>query len=122
MNTPSFTGAASVAIADLQAAYRERRTTPVAVLEQLLPRIAAAADRGIWITLLPPEQVLEQATQLADRDPASLPLYGIPFALKDNIDLAGVPTTAACPAFAYTPAQSAFVVTLGDSGPSEGAF
>jgi allophanate hydrolase len=117
MNTPVYQGAPGVAIADLQAAYRERRTTPVAVLEQLLPRIAAAADHGIWITLLPPGQVLQQARLLADRDPASLPLYGIPFALKDNIDLAGVPTTAACPAFAYTPAQSAFVVSrLIDAG------
>jgi allophanate hydrolase len=40
-----------------------------------------------------------------------LPLYGIPFAIKDNIDLAGTPTTAGCPAFAYTPPDSAFVVT-----------
>ena len=41
---------------------------------------------------------------------ADLPLYGVPFAIKDNIDLAGTPTTAACPAFAYTPDRSAFVV------------
>lgn len=44
--------------------------------------------------------------------PDSLPLYGIPFAVKDNIDLAGIPTTAACPAYAYTPERSARVVEL----------
>ena len=43
-------------------------------------------------------------------DPASLPLYGVPFAIKDNIDLAGIPTTAACPAFAYVPERSATIV------------
>ena len=47
---------------------------------------------------------------LAAADPRDLPLYGIPFAIKDNIDLAGIPTTAACPAFAYTPQRSAHVV------------
>ncbi|HEY4973148.1 MAG TPA: allophanate hydrolase, partial [Steroidobacteraceae bacterium] len=97
-------------ITDLLAAYRERRTTPLAVLEQFFARLDAAPDHGVWITLLAREQVLAQARALAERDPASLPLYGIPFALKDNIDLANVPTTAACPAFAYTPVQSAYVV------------
>ena len=117
MSTSPSKASRSLAIADLSAAYRERRTTPLAVFEELFARIAAAADHGIWITLLPPERALEQARRLADRDPASLPLYGIPFALKDNIDLANVPTTAACPAFAYTPAQSAYVVSrLIDAG------
>ena len=50
------------------------------------------------------------ARALADADPRILPLYGIPFAVKDNIDCAGLPTTAACPAFAYTPTQNAHVV------------
>ena len=50
------------------------------------------------------------AKNLAGKDPASLPLYGIPFAIKDNIDLAGTPTTAGCPDFAFTPQKSATVV------------
>src|SRR5580658_5219474 len=100
----------SLAIADLSADYRARRITPVELIELLLERIAALRDRGIWISQLAPGRVLEQARALCERDPASLPLYGIPFAIKDNIDLAGTPTTAGCPAFAYTPAQSAFVV------------
>ena len=50
------------------------------------------------------------AARLAAEGPAGKPLYGVPFAVKDNIDVAGLPTTAACPAFAYRPERSAFVV------------
>lgn len=99
-----------LAISGLGDAYRRRRTTPVEVVSALLERIAASTGRGIWVSLLPQQRVLEQARALGARDPASLPLYGIPFAIKDNIDLADVPTTAGCPEFAYTPAQSAHVV------------
>ncbi|MGA2366623.1 MAG: allophanate hydrolase, partial [Steroidobacteraceae bacterium] len=74
----------SLAIADLTGEYRARRTTPLELIELLLERIAALSDRGIWISQLTPERVLEQARALCERDPASLPLYGIPFAIKDN--------------------------------------
>jgi len=102
--------ARSLAIADLMAAYRVGRTTPRQIVQWVHERIATCRDRGIWISLLPIERTLERAQALGACDPASLPLYGIPFAIKDNIDLAGTPTTAACPAYAYTPAESAFVV------------
>src|ERR1700723_3337840 len=108
MNVPVAHRARSLSISDLSTAYRERRTTPLALVEELFTRIAAA-EPGIWITRLP-QHSLECARRLAGQDPASLPLYGIPFAIKDNIDLANVPTTVACPAFAYTPAESAYVV------------
>lgn len=82
---------------------------PSALFRELLER--AARDRHqAWISLLPAERILALAQALDDRDPGSLPLYGVPFAIKDNIDLAGQPTTAACPDFAYTPAASATVV------------
>ena len=110
MSTAAADTPPSLVITDLLAAYREHRTTPEAVLQRIYTRIAAATGHNIWITLLPLEQALAQASRLAARDPKSLPLYGIPFAIKDNIDLAHVPTTAACPAYAYTPEQSAFVV------------
>jgi allophanate hydrolase len=110
MNSLAPANDRSLAIADLASAYRERRTTPLELVQGLLARIAAVPDRGIWITLIPRELVLEQALILGEIDPASLPLYGIPFAIKDNIDLADVATTAACPAFAYTPGRSAYVV------------
>jgi allophanate hydrolase len=110
MNLPALGCARSLGIADLSSAYRSRRTTPVAVVRELYALIAACPDPAVWITLLPIEQVLEQAQVLAGCDPSSLPLYGIPFAIKDNIDLADVRTTVACEAFAYLPAQSAHVV------------
>src|SRR4030066_1698239 len=90
--------------------YRERALTPSALVEQLYARLEGEDVRRIWITRLTREQLLCYARALEARDPASLPLYGIPFAIKDNIDLAGVPTTAGCPEHAYTPTQSATVV------------
>jgi len=68
--------------------------------------IRARGERPVWIHVIPEEETLARAAAL---DP-SLPLYGMTFAIKDNIDLAGVPTTAGCPDYAYTPAKSALVV------------
>ena len=64
---------------------------------------------GVWISLVPEAHALERAREL-EADNRELPLKGQTFAIKDNIDLAGTPTTAACPAFSYTPTRSAFVV------------
>src|SRR6266702_2133686 len=97
-------------IHDLLAGYRSGRMSPVQSLESVLEAIARAPERNAWITLLPHERVLAMAQALTSRSPDSLPLYGIPFAIKDNIDLAGIPTTAGCPEYAYTPSESAFVV------------
>ncbi|WP_289367835.1 allophanate hydrolase [Pantoea stewartii] len=66
-----------------------------------------------WICLASPAQLEAQITPLLARyqqDPDALPLFGVPFAVKDNIDVAGWPTTAACPAFSYTAEEDAFVV------------
>jgi allophanate hydrolase len=97
-------------ICDLLADYRAGRISPVQVMESVLEAVARAPERNAWITLLPRERVLAMAQALVSRPPESLPLYGIPFAIKDNIDLAGIPTTAGCPEYAYTPSESAFVV------------
>ena len=61
----------SLAIADLAAAYRERRTTPLELVQALLARIAATGARGIWISLVPPELALQQAHILGASDPDS---------------------------------------------------
>jgi allophanate hydrolase len=97
-------------ICNLLADYQAGRTSPVDVMESVLEAIARAPERNAWITLVPRERVLAMAQALVSRPPQSLPLYGIPFAIKDNIDLADIPTSAGCPEYAYTPSESAFVV------------
>jgi allophanate hydrolase len=110
MTTPPL---ADLSIPALQARLREGSLTPLHLVEELDAAITAdeaACPRHAWIHRLSLNELRAQAERLQGLDPASLPLYGIPFAIKDNIDLAGVPTTAACPDFAYTPTQHATVV------------
>ena len=95
----------------LRTAYTAGDSTP----RQLIPalREQAAALNGefnAFIHLMTAEELEPYLAALDGKTPAELPLYGIPFAIKDNIDLAGVTTTAACPAFAYTPETSATIV------------
>lgn len=110
MKSSTPVSAHSLLISDLQTSYRTGQLTPVALVKSVYDRISSFAHRGIWISLLPIERTLDFARALCERDPASLPLFGVPFAIKDNIDLASWPTTAGCPAYAYTPQQSAPVV------------
>jgi allophanate hydrolase len=95
----------SLDIASLLETYARGALSPVDVINAIYDDIDAYGERPVWITLAPRAQALAKV--------ASAPkgaLFGIPFAVKDNIDVAGLPTTCACPAFAYTPAHSAFVV------------
>ena len=80
--------------------------TPAALVEALYDRIEAWPDKAVFISLVP----REDARQVALGTDMSLPLAGIPFVVKDNIDVAGMPTTAACPDFAYIPQVDATVV------------
>jgi allophanate hydrolase len=98
-----------LSITNLRQRYLKGEITPTAVVEHIA-KVTKKDPNRIWIHRLPVGRLREYAKALEGKDIAALPLYGVPFAIKDNIDLAGVPTTAACPAFAYTPKQSALVV------------
>jgi len=94
----------------LRAAYRAGTLSVRQVVDEVLRRIAAAGDDKVWISRVPDEALRAQAAELDEQGDKSLPLFGIPFAVKDNIDVAGLPTTAACPGFAYQPERPAEVV------------
>lgn len=98
-------------ISALRSAYQNGETTVEQVIATCRTR-AEAAPKETWIRLLTEDEIAVYVNDLRGESPATKPLYGIPFVIKDNIDLANVPTTAACPAYAYTPKQSAFVVEL----------
>jgi len=95
-------------LADWRAAYARPGASPRTLLAPLLAR--RSAGDPAWIHHCSDAFLDAQFTRLEAAAPAGLPLYGVPFAVKDNIDVAGLPTTAACPAFAYTPERHATVV------------
>lgn len=92
----------------LRGAYASGRSL-AEIIEQVFARIAEVDDEGIFIALRDKASLLAEAQALGPYDPTK-PLWGVPFAVKDNIDVAGLPTTAACPAYAYEPTADAFVV------------
>ena len=75
------------------------------VIRDVYQRIKADSSSAVWISIVEEEVAVERV-----RSAPRGPLYGIPFAVKDNINVAGLPTTCACPAFAHVPARSATVV------------
>jgi allophanate hydrolase len=95
-------------LASVQAAYREGFTVREVIGEAL--RRSEADTHHAYIHLLTPEEIEPFLARLESADPTRLPLYGVPFAIKDNIDLAHIPTTAGCPEFAFTPTEHAVVV------------
>lgn len=97
-------------IKDLRAKYLNGETTVKEVVSSILKKIEQTRDYNIWIYTLNEEELSPYLKNLENKSPKNLPLYGIPFAIKDNIDLVGIPTTAACPEFSYIPKKSAFVV------------
>jgi allophanate hydrolase len=96
-------------IASLVAAHRTGARSPEQTVAQCYARIRAHDDPAVFITLCAEDDALAEARALAGTG-ADRPLYGVPVAVKDNIDVAGLPTTAACPAFAYRPGKDATVI------------
>lgn len=107
MSAPAF----DLRLDALAAAYGRGDFTPRTLVAALrAAALALQADFKLFIHLLDEAELEPHLAALERRRPADLPLYGVPFAIKDNIDLAGVPTTAACPAYAYRPERSATIV------------
>ncbi len=100
-----------LSIAALTAAYGAGDLDPRTVVTEVLRRVDAYPDPAVWIAKVPEEAVLARAEALAALpEDERGPLYGVPFAVKDNIDVAGMETTVACPGAAYRPAETAAVV------------
>lgn len=104
-------------IATLLAQYADGSLTPTQCVNEVLARIEAADRPEVWIHRVTPDALLARARELEARLAreggallAAMPLFGVPFAVKDNVDVAGLPTTAACPAYAYVPTETAFAV------------
>jgi allophanate hydrolase len=97
-------------IATIHAAYRAGTLAPVQLVTALLARIAEYPDKAVFISRPADDDVIAQAAALRLADIDALPLFGIPFVVKDNIDVAGMRTTAACPEFAFAPEADATVV------------
>ena len=102
-------------VAATAAAVREGARSAVEVAEDCLSRVRDydAIQPQTWISRFGDDDILARARQVDARlaRGESLPLAGVPFAVKDNLDVAGLATTAACPAFAYAPVQDSEVVT-----------
>ena len=111
----------SLAFESLRAAYRAGSCTPHDVADEVLARIDRDRERirHVWLHVAGASDLhaaVDRATARRDAGHPS-PLFGIPFAVKDNIDVSGVPTTVACPELAYVPSTSALVVQrLVDAG------
>ena len=109
LTPPVFDG--DLSIPSLQKAY-QNGLSPIIVMQVVLERIEkySTIDPAVWIHRVPKDSVFEQVQQLQSKwpKPNSLPpLYGVPFSVKDSIDIAGLPTTTACPPLAHIPSKSA---------------
>ncbi|HEC73019.1 MAG TPA: allophanate hydrolase [Methylophaga aminisulfidivorans] len=105
-----MTQAINLTIPALHKAYKQGELSPEQMVVHVLELAKQYLEHNIWIRLFTRAEIQPYLDALKNADIADKPLYGIPFAIKDNIDLAGFPVTAGCEAYAYTPEKSAFVV------------
>ncbi|MGB5325764.1 MAG: allophanate hydrolase [Pseudomonadales bacterium] len=104
--------AVALDIETLRRGYQRSEFSPADVIEHIYEKSAGFMEHNIWIYQLSRLEIQPYLDRLLNQSAETLPLYGIPFAIKDNIDLERVPTTAACAEFSYMPARSAFIVDL----------
>lgn len=111
---PGFAG--DISIRGLRRQYSTGQVKPTEVVKEVLMRVDAyqKKDPAVWTYLRSPQELIAEARAIEDRFAGrALPeLYGVPFAVKDNIDVAGVQTKAACEASAYMPIENAKVVNV----------
>ncbi|WP_276355868.1 allophanate hydrolase [Cohnella caldifontis] len=94
----------------LRTAYARREWTPDEVVRAIVRRAEKDGDFRVWITPPHYDAIRPYLDRLSAMDPAACPLWGVPFAVKDNIDWSGITTTAGCPDFAYVPEANAAAV------------
>ncbi|WP_024850642.1 allophanate hydrolase [Hydrogenovibrio kuenenii] len=99
-------------ISSLKQLYASGELSPRELMSELVKEAQGYSNHNIFIHLLSEAELDPYLSKLEASEPNSLPLWGVPFVIKDNIDLAGIPTTAACPEYAYVPESSATVVQL----------
>lgn len=97
-------------ISTLKAMYKSGRCSPQMLIEQIVKQAEQDRESHIWIVPPALHRIQPYLDALSHKHPDEHPLWGIPFAIKDNIDLQGVPTTAGCPAYAYEPEEHAEIV------------
>ena len=106
-----MTSGLALNMGSLRELYRSGAVKPCDVIAALYDRIRSAPLAPVWTSIVPRETAIGRARELAlDPLATALPLYGVPFAIKDNIDFVDLPTTAGCPGYAYSPERTATVV------------
>lgn len=117
MNSNSQIETLSLSFETLNQGYENGDFTVVDVVDEVFRRINGRGEDGVWTFLLEQSDVVQRAKDLMAMDVSSLPLYGIPFCVKDNIHVEGLPTTASCPSISFIPKETASVVKrLEDAG------
>jgi len=97
-------------VAAIVAAHRAGTVSPAQTVARSYLRIRDTNDPAIFISLRSEKEAIAEAESLKAKDARDLPLFAVPVAVKDNIDVLGMPTTAACPAFSYQPSHDATAV------------
>lgn len=103
----------SLDVVRLHEQYTAKSLSPLDLVRHVYEKIASYHDKAVWIRLIPESEALTRAEELLEKYHSKPlpPLFGIPFSVKDSIDIAGHPTTLACPSFAYAAKATAPVIT-----------